>query len=452
MADELTLRVSVLNATRAGFRAVLTSVKGFGRAAGSVFKGIARTVTNIAKSVVALGASVVGITALTLRSFVKQEEAEIRLAAVIKATGQAAGFTIGQLKKQAAELAKLTAVGDQEILNLQAILATFKEVKGDEFREATSAILDMALVMQGEAKSGAIQLGKALNAPILGVSALAEVGVSFTEQQKETIKSFVESGKIMEAQKIILRELRSEFGGTARALRDSLGGSIKVASNSFGGFLERVGQVLAETFNLRRVFEDAAVAIDALAESGKLEQWAKNVKRFLQEALDVMSALIEGGERREIVLRGFGKIAFSFLSIVGKGLLFIAPEIGRLIAKGMASFASGAIQEGITDPAEARRVATARVEGKIRQDRTFRGFTELGLGVGRGIQRREIEAETVRVLQEMRETMKISNANAARAAIVGSGINPIWDAMLLEMKANTVATQDLKNVATGGGT
>jgi hypothetical protein len=63
-----------------------------------------------------------------------------------------------------------------------------------------------------EALSGqAIQLGKALNDPIAGISALSRVGVTFTEEQKATIESMVKMGDVAGAQKLILAELAREF-------------------------------------------------------------------------------------------------------------------------------------------------------------------------------------------------------------------------------------------------
>jgi hypothetical protein len=62
-------------------------------------------------------------------------------------------------------------------------------------------------------------LGKALNDPIKGVTALQRVGVSFTKGQKDQIKSLEESGHHMQAQKVILRELNKEFVGPLRHRR-----------------------------------------------------------------------------------------------------------------------------------------------------------------------------------------------------------------------------------------
>ena len=49
---------------------------------------------------------------------------------------------------------------------------------------------------QGQASRSAIQVGKALNDPIKGVTALHRVGVQFTERRRDQIEALVESGDI----------------------------------------------------------------------------------------------------------------------------------------------------------------------------------------------------------------------------------------------------------------
>jgi phage-related minor tail protein len=93
----------------------------------------------------------------------------------------------------------------------------------DIFDQATGIITDMSVALGQDTSSSAIQLGKALNDPIKGVTALQRVGVSFTASQKEQITTLVESGKTLDAQKLILAELGKEFGGAAEAAATPLG-------------------------------------------------------------------------------------------------------------------------------------------------------------------------------------------------------------------------------------
>jgi hypothetical protein len=63
-------------------------------------------------------------------------------------------------------------------------------------------------------------LGKALQNPIKGITALAKSGVDFTDQEKEKIKTLVESNKMLEAQDIVLAAIETQVGGTAKATAD----------------------------------------------------------------------------------------------------------------------------------------------------------------------------------------------------------------------------------------
>jgi hypothetical protein len=189
---------------------------------------------------------------------IKQEQ---KLEAVLRATGHAAGFSSAQLIENASALQRVTNYGDETIIGAQAVLATFKEIKGDVFKDATASILDMSAVMGTDLQAAAIQVGKALNDPIKGVSALSKVGVSFTSQQKDQIKAMQEAGDVAGAQKLILAELASEFGGAAEAMADP----VQQLKNSMGDLAEAIGvqllpfaRMIAE--DLTQPTNDAATA------------------------------------------------------------------------------------------------------------------------------------------------------------------------------------------------
>lgn len=142
---------------------------------------------------------------------------------VIRTTGGAAGVSAEQVGSLAESLSEITGIDDEVIQSTENLMLTFTGVKNrvgegnDVFTQATALSLDMATALGTDASGAAIQLGKALNDPIKGITALSRSGVSFTEQQKDQIKAMVESGNTLGAQKIILKELATEFGGAAEA-------------------------------------------------------------------------------------------------------------------------------------------------------------------------------------------------------------------------------------------
>jgi hypothetical protein len=180
----------------------------------------------------------------TTRAYDVQIQAEAKLAAVLKATGNAAGFSAKQLKARAGVLQSQTLFGDETIISAQAKLATFRNISGDAFKRATVAVLDMSTVLETDLKSSAIQLGKALNDPIAGITALGRSGVQLTDVQKKMIRTFIDQGQILKAQNIILKELEGEFGGAARAAAAASSG-LEQMQNSLGDVAEDVGEVLA---------------------------------------------------------------------------------------------------------------------------------------------------------------------------------------------------------------
>jgi hypothetical protein len=70
------------------------------------------------------------------------------------------------------------------------------------------------------------------------LSALRRVGVSFTEQQKEQIKTLDFLGKKQEAQAIILKALNEQVGGTGVNAAKGLAGALDTLNEEFTLFIE----------------------------------------------------------------------------------------------------------------------------------------------------------------------------------------------------------------------
>ena len=179
------------------------------------------------------------------KAFLVQEKAEAQLNATLKSTQYAAGLTAKEIKNMASGFQEVTNFGDEAVISAQNLLLTFTNIGKDIFPQTTEMILDMSEALGQDLKSSAIQLGKALQDPILGVTALRRVGVNFNEAQTEVIKNLVKTGRQAEAQALILKELQTEFGGSARAARDTFGGALKSLENNTGDVYESIGKMVA---------------------------------------------------------------------------------------------------------------------------------------------------------------------------------------------------------------
>lgn len=189
--------------------------KGYVKSFGAKLKGIGK----VAGPLLALGVGVKAVSLLKDSTLAAEvyNSALAKTKQQIKTTGGASGKTAKQLAKMADSMEMKLGIDETEILDTQNVLLTFTKVAGKEFDKATGLAFDMSSVLGGDAKSAALQLGKALNDPVKGMSSLSRAGVQFTDQQKEQVKAMVAAGDVTGAQGVILKELQTEFGGTAGA-------------------------------------------------------------------------------------------------------------------------------------------------------------------------------------------------------------------------------------------
>ena len=163
---------------------------------------------------------------------------------VLRSTGGVAGVTADQVTKLASAFQQSTKFSDEQVRSAENLLLTFTSVGKDIFPLATQTILDMSTALGQDTKSSAIQLGKALQDPINGITALRRVGVNFSDAQQEVIKNLVDTGQQAEAQRLILKELQTEFGGSAEAAGNTFSGSLAKLANQFNDVQEAIGGMI----------------------------------------------------------------------------------------------------------------------------------------------------------------------------------------------------------------
>jgi hypothetical protein len=182
--------------------------------------------------------------ATSVQAFRVQAKAIAQVEAGLKSTGNQVGYTSKQLQQMASDLQSKTLFGDEQILqDATAQLLTFTNISGDQFARTQQAALDLATRLDGDLKGASIQLGKALNDPVANLSALSRSGIQFSDEQKEVIKSMAETGRLAEAQTLILDELNKQYGGSAEAAAKADGGFTQLA-NAFGDLQEEIGRTL----------------------------------------------------------------------------------------------------------------------------------------------------------------------------------------------------------------
>jgi hypothetical protein len=245
-------------------------MKGFSQQSGFMQKNLGA----LRMQYVAVAAAIYGIVRTTsqyIQAYREQERAINKVGQAISSTSGAAGLSLRELTEEASNLQSQTIFGDEEILNsVTAQLLTFTNVAGNNFKRAQMAAMDLATVLDGDLKSSSILLGKALNDPIQGLTAMRRVGIMFTEDQTKTIRSLAETNRLAEAQALILDELGRQYGNQARAA--ALGsGAMQQAKNQMGDLTETIGKMLAGgIMPLYRLFGNVAQLLNkSLSESLK---------------------------------------------------------------------------------------------------------------------------------------------------------------------------------------
>lgn len=223
--------------------------RGIDQAQGA-FRGLKSSLSKIA-SAVAVAFAVRAVVNFGKESIIAAEavqEANNRIGSIAKSMDLFGGATedVTQRLIKFAESKELQFGVDAELIKAgQAQLLTFKSiaesagVAGGAFDRATVAAADLAAAGFGSIDSASIMLGKALNDPLKGLTALGRAGVQFTSDQKALIKSFVDVGDVASAQNLILAEVERQVGGTAQATAKA-SEKIKLA---FGNIKEEAGAV-----------------------------------------------------------------------------------------------------------------------------------------------------------------------------------------------------------------
>lgn len=228
--------------------------------------------------------------------------------------------------------AELIKAGQAQLLTFKNIAASADEA-GGSFDRATFAAIDLAAAGFGSIDSASIMLGKALQDPVKGLTALGRAGVTFTEQEKELIKTLVKSGDTLAAQEIILKAVETQVGGTAEATAKA---SDKLAL-AFENIYEEVGKALLPVLDdLLPILTDLAEElgknlVKALKEVD-FESLIKGVGDFTTFIIKNFDAIVEWGKNIAIGAAAFVALKTAIDLARVASILFAASPIGALVA------------------------------------------------------------------------------------------------------------------------
>lgn len=296
-----------------GFKSAKDKMKDFGdgvRNTGLVIMGAATPFLAFAASAV--------------QSAGDSQRAVAQLEAAIKSTGGAAGVTSEHAQGLAGALQQVTMFSDETTLSAENMLLTFTNIGagGGVFDLATQTALDMATALGGDVTNSAMQLGKALNDPINGITALTRVGVTFSDSQKAAIEAMVKTGDTAGAQKLILAELQKEFGGSATAAGQTFPGQLAILNNKFDEVKEKIGAALIPA--LMDIVKNIGPIID------KIALWIEKNPELVKDILLATGVVFGLGVAMTLLGTAIGIVSGAFALLFSPAILIIA-AIGGLL-------------------------------------------------------------------------------------------------------------------------
>ena len=167
-------------------------------------------------------ALVAGSIGKVLKLYGEQEKAILKL-------NNALGFNSTMLQEQASALQDITGIGDEVIIQSQAMLASFVRNE-DAVSGLTVAALDLSAALGLDLNSASNLLGKTIGST---TNSLSRYGISVTGAANSTERneSHIENVNIL-------------FGDTAKIAGSATTGALNKLSASLGDFLETLGELL----------------------------------------------------------------------------------------------------------------------------------------------------------------------------------------------------------------
>ena len=416
---KVTLIISAIDGFSATIRRAYSSVAGVVKSVGATAaKGVAATGVALA-ALAAAGARMVSAWQLAAA-------ADARLVSVLRQTGGAAGYTAGELRAMAGDLQLLTGFSDDAVKGVMALLAAQRTIRGDEYRRATVAALDMteALTRSGQSagdiEERAKQLAMALASPAEGMSRLTRAGIVFTDAQRRQAREMQAAGDIAGAQRLILSAVEEAYGGVASSQNAAVKG-MRLLSETIGDAQERLGEAIASSGTFAEILARLQAAAESVITSGRVDLWAARIESALRAMIPVVST----------VAGWFGKLT--------GGVRAVGAFTGSMLG---GSDMGAAWQAAKDAPADAAKAEADAIAEMVRQRQEAQRKQESAEAAAVAAQRRRIReremaeiGDRAQVAAEALDKLNLTAVVTVRASTDAASI----DAALAEVGAKAVA-------------
>ena len=242
-AEDIKMRIIAENAADRAVKQFSTSIK-------NVDKGVGRLSGNL-KALGGIAAGAFAVQGLRkMNDFVSdsiklaqvQQDAETKLATAL-------GYKSQALLDNAAALQQATTYGDEQIIEAQALIASFVQEES-HIKKATAATLDLAKAKGMDLKAAADLVSKTLGS---STNALSRYGI--------TVEGTVGSSKRLDT---MVSAIADKFGGQAAAAAKIHSGRLDQLANDYGDLKEEIGFAVMESGAFDSALDALNPAVDEM--------------------------------------------------------------------------------------------------------------------------------------------------------------------------------------------
>ena len=315
---------------------ILTSFDPKGlKQANASFAKLQGSIGSLGRNFAVAGAAIAAagaVIAKNAQALARIEQINAQTAQTIKSMGDVAGISATQVEALAGSLEKLTATEAESIQEGANLLLTFGNIRdnlgagNDIFTQTTKIMVDLGVALKRGPVQTATMLGKALNDPIKGLTALTRVGVSFSDQQKEQVKALQQSGDLMGAQKVILAELQKQYGGSGAAYAKTFNGQLALMGHELGTIGEEATMAVMPA--LQGMVEQLREVLPLIGPQLKAAIESVDWKALVQSVVDFTRFLVENATTIANVVIGIFALNTAYkLMQVAIGISTVATQL-----------------------------------------------------------------------------------------------------------------------------
>ncbi|WP_177342864.1 phage tail length tape measure family protein, partial [Pseudomonas sp. EGD-AK9] len=233
-----------------------------------------------------------GIRAIAMEGSDKQQ-ALAQLEATLASTGRQAEFTTQRLLDMADAMEASSMLTAEQVQAAQARLLSYTDVAANEFPRALQIVIDQQQRLGISAEQSAEIVGRALQSPSKAMAALGRQGFTLEAGQQRLLKQLEATGRMAEAQSIIMDMLTEAYGGAAAAARlNTAAGLWKGITDRIGDFTSRVANSGAFDYIQRKLLE-VSDGLDAMANDGRLDRLAQSLSDAFVAGSEALSKYAE---------------------------------------------------------------------------------------------------------------------------------------------------------------